>query len=348
MTVWKRGAVYYFDFRVDRKRYVKRVGPSKAAAHEAERVARQAAIEGRYEREWGIRPTPKPLTVSRFLIDHYLPTAKARLAPATFVAVRDSLRRFIAGCGDTPLPQLARGQLEQYVATRSQTLRATTLHTEIGWIRRALEAAKRQGYCRANPAAGLTLPRIRPRDYRLLTPADERRLFRAIQRPVILAMLRLLLLTGLRRGEVCALRWQHVDLAGARLSFVQPKTGRVTRLPLVPEAVALLTGLHPSPAPEASHPVFLNQWGRPFHGSTLWLAFATARQRAQLPGLRLHDLRHTVAMRLIHQGVDLATVGEILGHSPPYRETLRYAAHTSEDRLRSALAGLQTSHQRKQ
>lgn len=71
------------------------------------------------------------------------------------------------------------------------------------------------------------------------------------------------------------------------------------------------------------------------------------RRRAHLPGLRLHDLRHTVATRLAHQRVDLATVGEILGHTPPYRETLRYYAHTSEDRLRTALAGLQTSQRRK-
>lgn len=347
MTVWKRGKVWYLDFRLDGKRYVKRVGPSREAAQEAERVARAEALAGRYEREWGLRSKPKPLSVTRFLTDHYLPTVQPTLAPATFVTVRDSLRRFMTVCGDTLLPQLGRTQLEQYVATRSQRLRATTLHTELGWIRRALETAKRQGYCHHNPAAGLRLPRVRPRDYRLLSREDERRLFRAIRRPVIQAMVRLLLLTGLRRGEVCALRWAHVDLPGARLTFVQPKTGRVKRLPLVPEAVTLLKGLRPGPATDADRPVFLNQWDRPFHGNTLWLAFAAARQRAQLSGLRLHDLRHTVAMRLIHQRVDLATVGEILGHSPPYRETLRYAAHTSEDRLRSALAGLQTSHQRK-
>ena len=55
------------------------------------------------------------------------------------------------------------------------------------------------------------------------------------------------------------------------------------------------------------------------------------------------ERKGTVATRLLRRGVDLATVGDILGHKPPYRTTLRYTAHTTEDRKREALGKLRSN-----
>lgn len=58
-------------------------------------------------------------------------------------------------------------------------------------------------------------------------------------------------------------------------------------------------------------------------------SFRQAVRDARLSPIRFQDLWHTFATRLARRGHDLATVGEALGHRPPYRETLRYFAHTS-------------------
>ena len=57
--------------------------------------------------------------------------------------------------------------------------------------------------------------------------------------------------------------------------------------------------------------------------------------------IRFHDLRHTLAVRLLQKGWDIPTVGALLGHRPPYRATARYVAHTSSARMRDAMESLQ-------
>jgi integrase len=149
----------------------------------------------------------------------------------------------------------------------------------------------------------------------------------------------LLATTGMRRGEALGLRWSDVDLDAGRLSIVQtittvrdkmvitpPKTARSRRsVSLDPETVAALREHRRKQNEERLRAgevwsgegdfVFTDELGRPVHPSALSRLFTSYVRRADLPAIRLHDLRHTYATVALGAGVHPKIVSERLGHA---------------------------------
>jgi integrase len=152
-----------------------------------------------------------------------------------------------------------------------------------------------------------------------LTRKELARLLRSIQPRQIRRAVLVAAFTGLRRGELGALR--PINVQGDLIHLKGTKNGQSRVVPVVHHVRFALRRL-------------------PFgvHADTL----THAVQRG-LPGVRFHDLRHTAASLLIQAGVDLYRVGAILGHSD-IRTTRRYA-HLAVDNLRAAVATLGKSAQ---
>ncbi len=141
------------------------------------------------------------------------------------------------------------------------------------------------------------------------------------------AAIRLLLLTGARRGEILALKWSNVDLERGILHLPDSKTGKkvivlnaaaahvLNELPKIGEYV--IAGRSPS---------------QPRHD--LKKPWAAVLRRAGIEGVRLHDLRHTHASFGVNSGMGLPIVGKLLGHSRS-STTERYA-HLADDPVRQA------------
>ncbi len=147
--------------------------------------------------------------------------------------------------------------------------------------------------------------------------------------------------TGLRRGEICALRWGAVDF-NRRLLHVQntethtTKSGRERPVPLVGDALAVLEERRGEQKPERSAHVFLGMKGGPLNPDHLSKRFRHYRARAELPGgLHFHSLRHTFASWFVQRGGDLYRLKELLGHAG-IEETLRYA-HLRPEALREEM-----------
>lgn len=152
----------------------------------------------------------------------------------------------------------------------------------------------------------------------------------------------LALLTGLRRGDLFSLKWEHVDLPRAQIRKVIGKTSHSARkagrdpapavLPLSKEAQAVLRQCHKQ---RGSSPyVFVS----PLSGGALTDvkgAFNSVIKAANIQDFRFHDLRHTFASRLVMAGVDLNTVRELMTHAD-IKMTLIYA-HLSPDHKAAAL-----------
>ncbi len=143
-------------------------------------------------------------------------------------------------------------------------------------------------------------------------------------------IIRLLLLTGARKGEVLAMRWEHLDLEAG----VWTKPGATTkqktehRVPLSAPARQLLAGL--------SHDgeyVFPGRGGRG-HREDVKADWAALCEAAKITGARVHDLRHTYASVLASAGLSLPVIGALLGHTQP-ATTARYS-HLFDDPLRAA------------
>lgn len=156
-----------------------------------------------------------------------------------------------------------------------------------------------------------------------LTEAEE-----AGTNPSAINALRLLALTGCRRGEILALKWEDVDLDARLLSLPDSKTG-AREVRLAGPAVALLTGL---PRVDGNAYVFPGAVaGEHFKGlQKVWRA---VRKKAGLEDVRIHDLRHSFASAAVTAGASLLVVGALLGHKNA-RTTERYA-HVADDAIRA-------------
>jgi integrase len=151
-------------------------------------------------------------------------------------------------------------------------------------------------------------------------------------------IVRLLLLTGARRGEVVAARWSDFDPEFRTWRKPGSTTKQRTEhiVPLREPARALLTKLR---AKSASRDADIDpQWvfpaGDGSHRKNIQYAWITICKAANIVGVRIHDLRHTYASLLVNAGHGLPVIGALLGHSVP-TTTARYA-HLFDDPLRAA------------
>lgn len=182
----------------------------------------------------------------------------------------------------------------------------------------------------SNPCRGMPRYKRDPME-RYLSPLEYRRVAAALrdeedERPAEVAIIRLLVYTGARIGEVRDLQWEWVK--PPRLELPDSKTGPKT-IWLNSQALAILDAV---PKREDCPFVFPNRRGAaPVNLDNWWLIF---RRRCALPDVRIHDLRHSFASTAIMDNVPLATIGKLLGHLLP--ETTAKYAHLSDDVIADA------------
>lgn len=147
--------------------------------------------------------------------------------------------------------------------------------------------------------------------------------------PSYVRLFRLLMLTGMRRGEGLALDWSMVDWTRGELVLPTSKTGR-KRVPLTKQALAFLESQR-----QDSGLVCPSTNGTALHPGNVMRAWKSVRTAAGLSDLRLHDLRHSWAADAVSAGVPLRIVGKVLGHAQ-VGTTARYG-HLHDSALREGL-----------
>ncbi len=147
--------------------------------------------------------------------------------------------------------------------------------------------------------------------------------------PQALAILKLLIFTGARKGEIETLKWADLDLESGYLRFSDSKTGQKA-IPLNAGALEILAYL---PRQDGSPYVFPAHRGDGHYEGTpkVW---RIVRAKAGLEGVRLHDLRHSFASIAVSGGASLPIIGALLGVTPS-ATTQRYA-HLHDDPLKAA------------
>jgi len=147
-------------------------------------------------------------------------------------------------------------------------------------------------------------------------------------------IIRLLLLTGARRGEVQGMKWENVDLKQGVWtkpgSTVKQRTEH--RVPLSDAAVGLLKHLQSETGPDDVY-VFPGT-GKTGHRLELKKDWAALCKAADISNARIHDLRHTYASVLASAGMSLPVIGALLGHA--HAQTTQRYAHLFDDPLRQA------------
>ena len=186
-----------------------------------------------------------------------------------------------------------------------------------------------------NPVRGIQSPPLNNARERYLNSAEASRLLAAAEQsrnPQLASVIGLLLLTGMRVSELLSTRWEHVDTGRRTLFVPTSKTGRSRYVPLAQAAINIIEAM---PKATTATYLFPSPKDARRHLTTIKHGWQTARDAAVLPGLRIHDLRHSAASFMVNSGVDLFAVGKVLGHAS-YQSSQRYS-HLANDTLLAAV-----------
>jgi len=317
---------WYIDYRVNGKRYKRRIGPNKKLAEQVLMDIEVKKAKGDY---LGIHEAKKILFSD--CLSEYLEWAQVNKAPNTYVMNRyyaDRLREAFTGY----LSTLTAKQVENYKVKRRASVGSATVNRELALIKHMCTKAMEWGYLKANPLRSVKLLKEPPGRLRYLTQQEMDALVEACSphlKPIVATALH----TGMRKSEILRLKWQDIDFATKTIIVRQTKNNEPN---VVPINQTLLGELQHSPRHLHSDYVFCSAAGEPY--DEVKRSFNTACRRAGIKDFRFHDLRHTFASHLIMNGVDLKTVMRLLGHKD-IRMTLRYA-HLSGEHLQAAVGTL--------
>jgi integrase len=206
-------------------------------------------------------------------------------------------------------------------------------------LHKALVQALRWNMIPRNATDAVKAPRPAPEEMHPLSPVEARKLIEAVRGDKLEALYVLAVHTGMRQGELLALKWEDVDLneevirirhtlvrSGGRISIGEPKTKGSRRTVHLTDAAAEALKTHLEQQLEEIERlgdlyrdhglVFTSQVGTLINPSNLRRrSFAPLLQRAGLPQIRFHDLRHTCATLLLSRNVHPKYVQELLGHA---------------------------------
>jgi integrase len=262
-----------------------------------------------------------------------------------------TLGHVMAALGDRPAAKITMREIDERLATISATGAAAST---VNKYRSAVSAVFNHG-CKpstfalpANPVTGAdkrreppqaplvfytpdeieaiarTLAEGRHRDPAFPAVNDSERVARQAEDLQDAEMVRVAAYTGLRQGELLALRWRDVEFAGSALTIARAmsagvesstKSGRIRRVPLADQAGALDRMSRREHFTSPDDLVFCNEFGRPLDGSALRRRYKRAHVAADVRPLRFHDLRHTFGSLLAARGVDVVTIQKAMGHS---------------------------------
>lgn len=297
------------------------IGPNKKEA-ERELAARLSALSAGTYREL------KDATFEEFAL-LWIDRAEARLKPSTHASyARCLVTHLVPEFGAYPLRSLTTGQIQDWVdRTLAKGLAPKSVNNFLVVLKKMLKDAVRWEYLAANPAADVERVRVPHREMRALSAEQVKRFLAAVE-PDYWLLFTVAVFTGLRRGELLALQWGDVDWEKARLNvrrsvwkgrFIGPKTVRSTRsVDLAPQVLDALRAARPQlPADSLrAQLVFSGPNGRPLEPDNMVKRhFLPALERAELPRIRFHDLRHTYASLLLVAGEHPKYVQSQLGHA---------------------------------
>lgn len=349
---WHLRAYAGRDGFTGRKRYIERT--VHGGKREAERELARLVVEAD-----GLAPRAAKDGTLEMLLEEWLAHAATDWSPKTTAVVRGYVNHpIIPALGSLSVSKLTPVELDRFyrhlltVGGKRGPYKPATVRRVHGILRRALGQGVRWGWLSHNPAIDASPPRVPLPELKPPTPKEVVRLFQAAQdwNPELACFIVVAASCGARRGEMVALRWRNVDLERGTLSVERgivtvkgelieqsTKTHQSRRVTLDSSTVATLRehkARAEANAAAANSAITGDSYvfSRAVDGSVSWRPDATTRDfrvlcdKAGVTGVRLHDLRHYVATRLLASGIDVRTIAGRLGHRNP-ATTLNVYAH---------------------
>lgn len=312
----------------------KRVG-KKVVAH-SKREAEQE--RERLLRAFSQGGDPATMTLDAYLGD-WLRTVQPSIAPGTFDSYSNHVRLHISPLlGGIIVAKLRPDDVRRLVRDRIAAGKApATVGLIVTTLRMALRQAVDDRSIPDNPAVGVRLPKVKREPVAALSEVSADAILDATNGTWLRAMVALLNGSGMRRGEAIGLDWGDVHLDDAFVVVRVSKT-TVRAVPISEDAVDALRRHKAAAKREgANEPVFVGpRTGERLRGDSVTHALPRFLERAGLPRMTPHGLRHGTASRMVAKGVHMRVVAEQLGHKNPAM-TAKVYAHVLPESQRDAV-----------
>ncbi len=335
MQLYKRGNIYWCKFRIDNKVY--RYSCKTKDKSVAQEVA--AAIHGdAVRKKFDIPVKYKMVKSFSELFSNYLKTISN--LPSTVNRKIAGAKHFLPVFNNIDIKKITQLDIEKYQAQRKKEIIAylknidkreqeisfKSINNEILILSNFFNYCIKYNYLDKNPASGIKklneLSRLKT-----LSDSDIDELIAGATNKLTRDLITFLIYTGCRKGEALNLKWDDVDMQNDVIAIKGTKTKYDRYIPISRALKRILEGIN-----RESVYVFSYR-GKKL--SNFRESFKTACKRAGLNGLRVHDLRHVFASKMVMSGTSLYITGELLGHRTP-QMTMRYA-HLAPYTLKKAV-----------
>ncbi len=265
---------------------------------------------------------------------------KNNIRISTYVKYKKLIKYIVADLGDVWLQKLTPEQVQRfYTKKREDGLSSKTIHEIHGVLHLALKNAVRWNYVSRNVCDLVDSPRVVSREGTPLTLEQATRLLKGIRGHRLEVVLMMAVITGMRKGEIIALRWSNIDLERRVLRVLhtvdyippygyvenEPKTRAGKRTINLPDFFITMLTQHRlkqekqrrnvGDAWENRDLVFPDLKGGYLNPIHVLRMFKKILEQANLPHMHFHDLRHSAATILIGMGINPKVIQELLGHS---------------------------------
>lgn len=277
-------------------------------------------------------------------LEGWLRDVKPTVRASTWTSYEGHVRLHISPLlGGIQLGRLRPSDVRRLIADRLQAgASPATVRRIVTTLQMALNVAVRDRVLQHSAVTGVRLPKVERLPIEPLTPDRAGQILDAVAGNPYEALYVLLLGSGMRVGEATALDWRDVDLDSHTVRIRSGKTRASVRTVPIPAFVADALRAHRarSPIVGQAEPVFRGQRkGERLRVDYVTKHFPELLERAGLPRMRAHDLRHGTATLLLAQGVPMRVISEQLGHANP-AITANVYAHVIEASQRAAVEGL--------
>ncbi len=278
----------------------------------------------------------QPMNFREFVIDIYLPAVKPH--KKSYKDDESRLRNhLIPVLGQYPLTEITTPMLSKLLAGLSTTgLSNATLNRIRALLSSIFNMVIDHDLLEVNPVSRVKKYKENNQIERYLSDEELQRLMLvlkyhehyAISNKTIVAIIKFLLLTGVRKREAMDMQWSDVDFTKSTWLLKFNKSGKARHIALNTDAMAILNAI-----PKISTYIFANpETGKPYND--IRKTFDKVMQCADISNMRIHDLRHNFASLAVNSGESLFVVQKLLGHASP-QTTQRYA-HLQQSTLQNA------------
>lgn len=325
--------------------------------HEGEVISRAEQKESNLQQK---REAAKILTLKKFGEEVFMPTKTVTLSENARCTYQGNLTHWIyPALGDLKMPDITPANISALLLSMQSQGKAQATCVKVYTILRSLfKMAYMSDVITINPMDKVERPKprkdeLKERDVEAYTIDEVQRIFSALANEPLKwrVLLRLLIDTGIRRGECCGLQWKDIDFRANTITISgnlcytpqkgiyldTPKSGKVRTIDVDPEIISLLRELRQEQASQAISTYVFTQPNspEPMHPQSPARYMQKFAKRYNVPGLHPHKLRHTFASIAITNGADVASVSEKLGHSDK-AVTLRMYTHADQESMKRA------------